>query len=295
MKNILKWSCIWSLVCFSNVFAQQETIITQYRNNMLFVNPAYAGFTTGSELSSVLRKQWTGIKDAPETQMIALNTHLSEKIGFGVSVISDKTFIERQTFVGIDASYKVQLSAQTNLHMGIKAGGNFYNLNTSGLETYNVQADASLRDISNFSPNVGIGALVTHKKWFFSAALPRMLNTKRGKNDAGIATAATDRPHWYISTGYDFELNNNEDFILKPSILLRQVAGAPTSIDFNTLFKMYQHFEIGATYRTDKAYAAMANIVIAKRLTVGYVYEMSTRNLLASARNSNEFMMQFRF
>jgi hypothetical protein len=44
------------------------------------------------------------------------------------------------------------------LYFGIKAGGNSFNINTSGLEFYNVDVDPAFASISSFSPNVGVGA-----------------------------------------------------------------------------------------------------------------------------------------
>lgn len=41
--------------------------------------------------------------------------------------------------------------------MGIKAGGNTYEVNTSGLKTYNIVSDPNLQPISRFNPNVGVG------------------------------------------------------------------------------------------------------------------------------------------
>jgi hypothetical protein len=48
-------------------------------------------------------------------------------------------------------------------------------------------------------------------------------------------------------------------------------------------------------YRTDKAYAAMATVLISNRLLFGFAYEMSTQPTLAAARNTNEILLQFRF
>ena len=76
---------------------------------------------------------------------------------------------------------------------------------------------------------------------------------------------------------------------------MRYVSGAPVSVDLTTMLQIDKTFELGAMYRTDKAYAAMATVVISKRLLFGYAYEMSTRPALASARNTNEILLQFRF
>jgi type IX secretion system PorP/SprF family membrane protein len=296
-----------ALLLFSSaLFSQQESIFTSYRYHMNMVNPAYAGMDNETILVSSIRKQWVGIEDAPETQAVSFGTNMKKNLGMGVSLVSDKTFIEKQVSFGIDFSYKVKLTATTDMYLGLKVGGNIYDVNTSGLETYNLINDPSLRSINHFNPNIGVGMVIKRGKFFYSLSIPRILNTVRAKNLDGIATVATDRPHLYMSSGYDFDLNEAKTFILKPSFMLRYVNGAPMSVDFSTLLNIHKYVDLGATYRTDNAqttgkylpintYAGIFNLYISKKFTVGYMYEMSTRKQLASAMNTNEFLVRFKF
>ena len=284
------------LLVSSVAMAQQESAYTFYRQHMNLVNPAYVGMDSVTVATSTLRKQWTGIANAPETQAVSFGTTLGKKVGFGMTVISDKTFIEKQTYFSVDFSYKLKMSETADVYFGIKAGGNSYNVNTSGLETYNVQADPALASISTFNPNIGVGAVYKEGPMYISLSIPRLLNTKRAKNDAGYASVATDSPHIYLSGGYDVPLQGEfSSLILKPSAMLRYVSGAPVSIDFTTMLQIEKVLEVGGMYRTDKAYAAMASVLISNRLLFGFAYEMSTQPTLAAAKNTNEILLQFKF
>lgn len=296
MKKIHNILAIALLFISSAVIAQQETAYSFYRQHMNLVNPAYVGMDSITVATTTLRKQWTGVANAPETQAVSFGTTLGKKVGFGVTVISDKTFIEKQTYVSLDFSYKLKMSETADVYFGIKAGGNSYNVNTSGLETYNVQADPALASISTFNPNVGVGALYKEGSMYVSLSIPRLLNTKRATNDAGYASVATDSPHIYLSGGYDIPLSGEfSRLILKPSAMLRYVSGSPTSLDLTTMLQIDKTFEIGGMYRTDKAYGAMATILISNRLLFGFAYEMSTQASLAAARNTNEMLLRFKF
>ncbi len=77
--------------------------------------------------------------------------------------------------------------------------------------------------------------------------------------------------------------------------MYRYVNGAPVSIDINTVLNIEKIIEIGAMYRTDNAYAGILNFIINKRFVLGFAYEMSTRQELARARNTNEFILQYKF
>lgn len=292
IKNILAGA----LLLFSSMlFAQQESLFTTYRYHMNLVNPAYAGVDGETVLATTIRQQWTGIKDAPQTQAVSFGTSVGSNLGIGVSMVYDKTFIEKQTQLGLDVSYKIQVGALTDLYLGVKAGGNFYNVNTSGLETYVPQSDPALATINQFNPNVGVGALLKNDKFYVSLSVPRILNTERARNKDGYTAVATDRAHVYLSSGYDFDLETATALILKPSFMMRYVNGSPLSVDLNLMLQIEKFLEIGASYRVDNAYAGILGFNISDRMTLGYAYEVSTGNVMASAKNSNEFYLRFKF
>ena len=284
-----------AFILYSSIgFAQQQSLFTTYRYNMNLVNPAYAGLDRETLFSSTFRNQWTGINEAPQTQALSFGTPVGKNLGVGLSMMYDKTFIEKQTLVGVDISYKVQAGPLTDLYFGIKAGGNSYNVNTSGLETYNIQSDPALNSISQFNPNVGLGVVLNNEKYYIALSVPALLNTKRAKNNNEYAFAASNRPHVYLSSGYNYAFGSSAELVLKPSFMARYVEGAPVSVDINTMLQIDKFFEIGGTYRIDRAFAGIAGLTISKLLTIGYAYEVSTRNELASAGNTNEFFLRFK-
>lgn len=292
--NIILISAL--LIVSSAALAQQESATTFYRQHMNLVNPAYAGMDSLTIATSTLRKQWTGVANAPETQTVSFGTPLGRNLGFGMSVINDKSFVEKQTYLTVDFSYQLKMSPTAVVYFGLKAGGNFYNVNTIGLETYNVQSDPALGSISTFNPNIGVGGVYKEGPMYVSLSIPRLLNTKKAMTNEGYATVASNTPHVYLSGGYDFPLNGSLlSMVLKPSVMLRYATGAPISVDFTTMLELEKNFEIGGMYRTDKAYAAMSTIRLSKRFVFGFAYEMSTQPTLAAARNTNEILMKFNF
>lgn len=282
------------LISSSSLLAQQESMITFYKDHLNLVNPAFVGTENGTIFQSTIRQQWTGIKDAPSTQAISFMTPLGKKLALGLSFVHDKVFIEKQSFVTLDLSYNVTLTDELDLYMGIKAGGNNYEVNTTGLETYNIVGDPSLVPISRFNPNVGIGFYLKHDKFYVSLSTPKMLNTERAKNQDGYATVTTDRVHYYFSGGYNFDVSENVELV--PSVMVRYVNGAPFSTDFTATTIINEGFHLGATYRTDKSLAGLAKIKISKKFMLGYAYEYSLRKeLLGRANGSNEFYLRFSF
>lgn len=278
-----------------SLFAQQEGVITNFMYHMNSYNPAYVGVDGETMVTATFRQQWTGVQDAPSAEAVSFGTAVGKNLGIGISIYNSNTFVESQTFTGIDFSYRLQLSQLTELYLGLKAGGNAYSVNTSGLETYNINTDPGISSISRFNPNVGVGALLKSGRWYASLAVPRLLSTDRVDNDNGVATTALAKPHLYATAGYELMLNPATNLMLRPSAMGRYVSGAPVSVDFNTMLSFDDNFALGASYRTDGAYAGLINFSIKKRLLLGYAYEISTRKELASAKNTNEFLLRLLF
>lgn len=274
------------------VHAQQESVFTFSNYHMNVINPAYVGVDNETTLTASVRKQWAGVQFAPETQAVSFGTTLGRNLGFGVSIMNDVTFVEKQTFVGLDFSYKLSFDRDSNLYFGLKAGGSTYSVNTAGLETYNVISDPNLASISSFNPNIGIGLLYKMDNFYVSFSIPRLLNTTVLKTDDVKAFPLSDTPHYYLGSGHNFDLSGT--IKLKPSVLLRYVKGAPFSYELNTMFDYNNLFELGVLYRNKDTYAAKSIIKISERFQLGFAYEIASRQL-AAAGNTNEFFMNFKF
>lgn len=296
MKNFKKIVFSLFILSYGGIsFAQQESLITMYKEQMNVVNPAFAGVNNESNLSVGYRKQWVGITNAPESQMFVFGTSLGKNLGMGISATNDKTFIEKQTFVGIDFSYKLKMNQETDLYLGLKAGGSFYQVNTSGLNTFNPDSDPALVSFSSFRPNIGVGALLKKDNFYMSLSFPKLLNTVRTNVETAQVYVATNRSHMYFSGGYDYKIGTQSNITLKPSYMLRYVKSVPVVIDYNLSVDFSEKVEIGILYRSSKTVGGIAKIAIFKDLFFGYAYEMPTRSDLTNRMNTHEFLLHYSF
>lgn len=301
MKRLLRIIVLTAAVSYG----QQQPLVTQYWEQMAIFNPAAAGLESQSQMALIYRDQWTSLKQAPTTKMLTFSRHIGNNVGLGLSVNSDKTFIEEQTLVGIDFSYNLVRKENMLLNLGLKAGGNFFSLNTDGLETYNIMVDPSLQSVSNFIPNVGVGAYLELGKFSFSLGAPKLLDSDRAKVDERFAVQATEAVHVYTTLGYEIELNPRPDrpyhgfpyygFKLRPRIMIRQVKGAPTLIDYNMMLVFNDKFEVGATYRNTTAFAGIAKININENFAAGFAYEYNSRMQLANTGQTMELLLTYKF
>ena len=192
-------------------FSQQESYYTLYRYNMNVINPAYAGALGKNVFAFTSRRQWSSMQDAPSTLAFSYSSERENNVGLGLSVVSDKVFIEQQTFAYVDFSYKLDMES-TQLYLGLKAGGNFYNADPRGLTSY-ASSDPAQQQLSRFNPNVGAGAFLKGEIFWASFSIPRLFNVKRDNDN--LAVTAKDRVHSYLGGGVDLPIGSG--LLVKPS------------------------------------------------------------------------------
>ena len=256
-------------------FSQQESYYTLYRFNMNVINPAYAGALGKNVFAFTSRRQWSSMQDAPSTLAFSYSSERANNVGLGLSVVSDKVFIEQQTFAYADFSYKLDMES-TQLYLGLKAGGNFYSADPRVLSTYSTSSDPAQQQLSRFNPNVGAGAYLRGELFWASFSIPRLFNVKRESDN--LAVTAKDRVHSYLGGGADFAVGSG--LLLKPSVLFRKVKGLPVTTDITTMLSWQNQLDLGVSYRTSSAFALLA-VVSLGGIDIGYAYETPTVSSLS--------------
>ena len=274
---LLRCVLFLSILIFPNlIISQQESYYSLYRYNMNVINPAYAGADASNMLSFTSRSQWASVQDAPNTLALAFSSARENNVGLGISLVSDKVFIEQQTFAYIDFSYKLQMSGESALFLGLKGGGNFYSADPTALSAYLSVGDPSQVSLSKFNPNIGAGAYFKATNYWVSFSIPRLFNVKRDSDN--LAVTAKDRVHTYLGGGVDLPVSNG--IFIKPSLMIRKVKGLPTTADITGMVSWQNQFDIGLSIRTNSSMALMSMISLGM-FDVGYAYETPTDNGLS--------------
>ena len=247
-------------------FGQQESYYSFYRNTMNIINPAFAGAEEGTVFSFTSRRQWSFDEEAPNTLAFSYSSVRANKVGLGISLIADRVFIEQQTNATIDFSYQLNMET-TQVYLGLKAGGNFYKADPTGLLGFAASPDPIQQAFSKFNPNIGVGALLKRENLWLSFSLPRIFKSNRTKD---LAITAKDRVHTYLGGGATLPLGTN--LYLKPSILLRKVKGLPLSTDLTGFISWQQKFDAGMSYRSSGAFSILSSVRMGN-FDLGYAYE----------------------
>jgi type IX secretion system PorP/SprF family membrane protein len=273
------------------LFSQQEPFLTSFRYQMSLINPAYAGAEAKNIFAITSRNQWATLENSPKAQVMTFSSQRKNNVGLGVSISSNKYFVEKNTTTYIDFSYRLTFNQSTNLFLGLKGGAAFYKANLLGLSNNSGSTiDPAQGLFSRVNPNLGIGILLQSESFWASFSVPRLFKTT---NSIDFSETATDFVHTYFAGGGIFKINEN--FSLKPSFLLRKVDDQPLTSEFLGMVSFGNFFEIGASYRTTNSMGLISFVKIKNYIDIGYAYESPVQSALTNLSiKTHEIILRFK-
>jgi len=271
--------------------AQQEPMFSQYMFNLIHINPAYAGNRASDNITALYRKQWVGIEGAPTTASLSWDKRADQSnVGYGLQIYNDHLGIESTS--GIQAFYSYRIPFQNSfLSFGLSAGVLNYRTTYSGLLTTLGSDPVFTDDINGLLPTAGFGVLYATANWYMSLSAPALLDTKINANNEQTTVGANN--HYFLTGGYIF--NVSKTLVLKPSVLIKAVKGAPIEYDFNLNAWIQDIVGLGVSYRTGDALVGMFEIQILPELRLGYAYDYTISNLRPFSKGTHELMLRYEF
>jgi type IX secretion system PorP/SprF family membrane protein len=276
-----------------DVHGQQRQFFSQYMFNQLTINPAYAGNQKMLSATLIYKKQWVGIKGAPNTQTASIhNGNRKKKIGYGLLISRDEIGVHKDYSIYGSYSYKIKFRKGT-VSLGVQGGVNYLSSNYSLLNG-DPNFDPLLpNNTTVWNPNVGTGIFYNAKKGYFGFSIPYLINnTVLDKKDIQARSTGTEERYYFISAGYILPLNEN--IKLKPSTLIRMQESAPLGFDVNSNIIFKDLVSLGASYRSGRSLVLLSQIVVSNHIMVGYAYDYVFSALDSYSKGSHEIMLNYR-
>ena len=275
--------------------AQQDPMYTQYMENLLTLNPAYAGSRDVLSAMVVSRNQWVSMPGAPDTRSFSIHSPFKDtNTGLGFSFLSDEVGPIKQTGFYLDYSYTLHLGPKSSLSMGLKGGVNFYEAGLSDLLTNDPNDPVFAEDINRkFLPNFGVGAFYYSSKYYFGLSIPKLIENKINKNSVSTQGISKEQMHIFFMGGYVFDINRIVKF--KPSVLTKYVKNVPLALDVTGTFLFYDRLWLGAMYRVGDSFGGLLQIQLTNQLKLGYSYDLPINKLGAYNNGTHEIMVIFDF
>jgi type IX secretion system PorP/SprF family membrane protein len=277
---------------FQPARAQQDPMYTQYMDNLLVVNPGYAGSKGMANFMAVARNQWVSFDGAPRTRTFSFHTPLKgEKIGLGFSIMTDRIGPLRQTGLYFDYAYSLITNFGYKLNLGLKGGFSFYRAALTELST--VHPDPIYeRDIyKNFLPNFGVGAFLYSDDTYFGLSVPKLVENTINREDYQTEYVNKEEIHLYFVAGKKFDLS--ESMQLKTHTMLKAVKDAPLSFDMTALAGFQEKFWVGGMLRFGDSWGILAQFNATENILIGYSYDLNFSGLNAFNNGTHEIMLSY--
>lgn len=274
-------------------YGQQDPQYTQYQYNPMTVNPGYTGSRGHLTVLSLYRSQWVGLEGSPKTLTFGIDSPIGLFDGVGLSVIQDEWGPASETY--LDANYAHQLILNRKgdrLSLGLKAGVRFFSLDFSkGIrrDGNDPQFNDNLK--GKLLPTVGAGVFYFTEKAYLGLSVPNLFPSEHYDRD--IERKSDERMHFNLIGGYVFDLNTDLKF--KPSFLVKQVTGAPLSIDVSANFLLYETLNLGVNYRYDDSVAGILGFQLSPQFNIGYAYDYTIGELTNYNSGSHEIFLRYQW
>lgn len=272
---------------------QQDPQFTQFFDNMLFVNPAYAGSRDMLNVTGIHREQWVGFDGRPRSTTLSVHSPLSyESVGLGLTVVNDEIGPFNQTMFYADFSYTLRFKNLPGhkLALGVKGGFNMVSSNTSGLIATDNNDMTVLEDVSNrFNPNVGFGIYYHTPRFFIGFSTPKIVENSYD----GFSTTNLERRHYFGIIGGIFELS--DVWKLRPTAQLKITENAPIGIDFSSALIYREKVWIGLMYRLDAAFGAFVQYQISQQFKLGLASDFGTSEIRNYNYGTFELLLSYDF
>jgi len=289
MKKVKILLGVIALLSTTLVVSQQDTQYTQYMYNMNVLNPAYAGSKGITSLGLLGRTQWVGVEGAPQSLTLSLHSPIGNQVGLGFSVIHDEIGPVKEDNVYVDFSYTINTSDEGRLAFGLKGGVTFLDVR----ELITVDEDPLNVPIHQTSPNFGAGVYYYTNKLYLGISIPNFLETRHLEKDRGQSSSATEKMHYFITSGYVFDIN--DDIKLKPSTMIKATSGAPLSVDLSLNLLVEDRFEFGLSHRFDDSISGLVGFHVNEDFRIGYAYDHTLSSYGQFNSGSHEVMLLFDF
>ncbi len=282
MKKI--FFTLLGLIAMFTAGAQHYSLFSQYMNNGIVINPAYAGKHELTDITISHRRQWTGLAGSPVTTTFSANSPLkNNKVNLGLVFLDDR--IGDASKQNINGIYAYRLKTKLYyLSFGIQAGIEFSRVTWERLQR-NDQNDALILGAATRSIGMtgGAGFYMHNEKSFFGLSAPYMVNSG-SKNNFGYGPLM-------FTGGWKFLLKDSS--AIQPSLLVRYTNGSPVQYDLNVNYYWKQKYGIGLSYRSNESVVAILEIPFNQQFRFYYSYDFGMSQIGRYHNGSHEIMLRY--
>jgi type IX secretion system PorP/SprF family membrane protein len=274
-------------------------IYSQYLQNGLIINPAYAGSRGALSTFLSYRMQWMGTAGAPVIQSVSLHTPMkNDKVALGLMAQFMKFGFTRSTSIYGDYAYHIRVGGSGKLSFGLKGGVDISKSDYTGILLTNPGDPVfTTNEKPYILPNIGTGVYYFSDKLFAGLAVPKFLSYKKTGTGTVQAYHSFNEYDLIFSAG---GLITFSQFIkFKPSVLLDYSLDNTkklTQFDISGNFILGDMIWVGGSWRTsEEVVVGILQVQLNPQLMFGVSYDYPTGRMNSYSKGSSEFVLRYEF
>lgn len=272
-------------------------VYSQYLQNGLLINPAYAGSREVLSLFLSGRLQWIGLKGAPLSQTLSIHSlSKSDRVGLGLTAQFMQYGFTKTSSVYANYAYHLR-TGSGKLSLGLKAGFDMSNCDYSGIILID-PADPTFTSNEKpyFLPNVGAGVYYYDKKFFAGVAVPGFLSYI--KNSSGTISFNTFKDFdVYFTAGTLIPVVSSE-LKIKPSVFIDYSVQRTKKMqtDLNLNFIIADFIWVGGSWRTsENVGVGILQVQLNPQCMFGVSYDYPLGSMNTYSKGSVEVILRYEF
>jgi type IX secretion system PorP/SprF family membrane protein len=295
---MLRFLLLFPLIILTNyALAQQDPQYSQYMNNIMIINPGYAGSEDAITASLLHRQQWVGWEGAPTNSVFHVNSPFklfNASHGVGVTILNDNSGFNKD--IGANIAYAYRFPIKNLGKLGIGISGGFQNkaldaqwdVGNSGEPVSNDPSIPGPKE-SVLTYDISLGVFYKTENLYLGISSTHVTQPKVKYEKSTYVF----KPHFYLTSGYNLALSNPA-FELKPSILIATDL-ASTKFDISTIIMYNKKLWGGVSYRPGSAIIGMVGIELFNGVRIGYSYDYAVTDMRKYQNGSHELMVSYSF
>jgi type IX secretion system PorP/SprF family membrane protein len=273
-------------------------VYSQYLQNGLIINPAYAGSRGALSTFLSYRMQWMGTSGAPVIQSLSLHTPMKDdKVALGLIGQFMQFGFTRTTSIYANYAYRIR-ALKGKLSFGLKAGADMSKTVYPDNNFLTTPGDpVFVNDKPYFLPNFGTGVYYYDEKLFAGLSIPAFLSYRKTGNGSVHPYHRFSEYDIIFSGGGILSISQFVKF--KPSMLLNyslQNTKKLTQLDINGNFILADLVWIGASWRaSEQVIVGIVQVQPNPQLMFGLSYDYPAGRMNSFSRGSSEFILRYEF
>lgn len=259
-----------------------------YNLNGFSLNSSYAGLESCTQGYLGHKSQWVGVEGAPQNTYLNVNTGLGQNFGLGVNVFRTSSGLLTNTDFSLALAHHLKLNKVLKLSYSFNVG--YYLAQFEAGDAVSFDRDYRSQATTNTGGMYAdFGLLLSHEKFDFGVALPRIINTDlEFEGDAGSNKFQNQR-FLTVHGKYKHNLNDHVQFV--PAVVYRSIPSNGGIVDITVGGVYKKTFGVNVGYRTQSGLIASAHYTHKELVTIGYAYDAGMANVAGLSGGSHEVLL----